>query len=97
MSSRAAPKVMVIMGGPSAEREVSLSTGRECAAALRDAGYDVSELDAGRDMAERLAEARPDVVFNALHGRWGEDGCSQGVLEWLGIPYTRRPTSWRGT
>ena len=88
MSSRAAPKVMVIMGGPSAEREVSLSTGRECAAALRDAGYDVSELDAGRDMAERLAEARPDVVFNALHGRWGEDGCSQGVLEWLGIPYT---------
>ncbi|MEM9425568.1 MAG: D-alanine--D-alanine ligase [Pseudomonadota bacterium] len=76
------------MGGPSAEREVSLSTGRECAAALRDAGYDVSELDAGADMAERLAAARPDVVFNALHGRWGEDGCAQGILEWLRMPYT---------
>jgi D-alanine-D-alanine ligase len=88
MSSRAAPKVTVIMGGPSAEREVSLSTGRECAAALRVAGYDVSELDAGPDLAERLAASRPDVVFNALHGRWGEDGCSQGILEWLRIPYT---------
>lgn len=88
MSSRAAPTVTVLMGGPSAEREVSLSTGRECAAALRDAGYDVSELDAGADMAERLAAARPDVVFNALHGRWGEDGCAQGILEWLRMPYT---------
>jgi D-alanine-D-alanine ligase len=88
MSSRAAPKVTVIMGGPSAEREVSFSTGRECAAALRVAGYDVSELDAGPDLAERLAASRPDVVFNALHGRWGEDGCSQGILEWLRIPYT---------
>lgn len=88
MSSRAAPKVTVIMGGPSAEREVSLSTGRECAAALRVAGYDVSELDAGPDLAERLAASRPDVVFNALHGRWGEDGCVQGLLETMQIPYT---------
>ena len=89
MSSRAFPKVTVIMGGPSAEREVSLSSGRECATALRDAGYsEVVMLDAGADLAERLAANRPDVVFNALHGRWGEDGCVQGILEWLKIPYT---------
>ncbi|MEM9582712.1 MAG: D-alanine--D-alanine ligase [Pseudomonadota bacterium] len=88
MSSRAFRKVVVLMGGPSAEREVSLSTGRECAAALRDEGYDVVELDAGPDLAMRLAEIKPDCAFNALHGRWGEDGCVQGMLEWMGIPYT---------
>nr|WP_254899159.1 D-alanine--D-alanine ligase [Thalassococcus arenae] len=88
MSSRTVPKVAVLMGGPSSEREVSLSTGRECAAALRDEGFEVHELDAGRDLAERLAALSPDVVFNALHGRWGEDGCVQGLLEWLRIPYT---------
>ncbi len=76
------------MGGPSAEREVSLSSGRECAQALRQAGYDVTEIDAGRDLPERLAEAGPDVVFNALHGRWGEDGCVQGLMDWLGYRYT---------
>ncbi|GGH30271.1 D-alanine--D-alanine ligase [Cribrihabitans marinus] len=76
------------MGGPSAEREVSLSSGRECAAALRGEGYDVVELDAGPDLCARLQELQPVVVFNALHGRWGEDGCVQGLLEWLGIPYT---------
>ncbi len=76
------------MGGPSAEREVSLSTGRECAAALRATGYDVVELDAGRDLADRLVALSPDLAFNALHGRWGEDGCVQGLLEWLRIPYT---------
>ncbi|MFT6073470.1 MAG: D-alanine-D-alanine ligase [Yoonia sp.] len=76
------------MGGPSAEREVSLSSGRECTAALRDAGYNVVEVDAGPDVAARLIEIAPDVVFNALHGRWGEDGAIQGVLEWLRIPYT---------
>ena len=76
------------MGGPSAEREVSLSSGRECAAALRGEGYEIVELDAGPDLALRLAEARPDVVFNALHGRWGEDGCVQGLLEWMRLPYT---------
>ncbi len=76
------------MGGPSVEREVSLSSGRECAAALRAAGYDVVELDAGPDLAARLSEMSPDVAFNALHGRWGEDGCVQGMLEWMGIPYT---------
>ena len=76
------------MGGPSAEREVSLSSGRECAAALVKAGCDVIEVDAGHDLAIRLADIKPDVVFNALHGRWGEDGCVQGVLEWMCIPYT---------
>jgi len=76
------------MGGPSAEREVSLSTGRECAAALRGEGYEVVELDAGADLAARLSDLVPDVVFNALHGRFGEDGCVQGLLEWLRIPYT---------
>jgi D-alanine-D-alanine ligase len=76
------------MGGPSAEREVSLSSGRECAAALRGEGYEVVEIDAGRDLAQRLEDLRPDVAFNALHGRWGEDGCVQGLLEWLRIPYT---------
>ena len=88
MSSRATPKVAVLMGGPSAEREVSLSTGRECAAALRDEGFQVIEVDAGPDLPARLSEIKPDVVFNALHGRWGEDGCVQGLLEWMGIPYT---------
>ena len=78
----------VLMGGLSAEREVSLSSGRECANALRVAGYDVVELDAGRDLAARLADIKPAFVFNALHGRWGEDGCVQGLLEWLGLPYT---------
>src|SRR6056297_281327 len=88
MSSRTSPKVVVLLGGPSAEREVSLSTGKECAAALREKNYDVVELDAGPDVAARLSEIAPDVVFNALHGRWGEDGCVQGILEWLQIPYT---------
>ncbi len=87
-SSKTPLKVAVLMGGPSAEREVSLSSGKECAAALRDAGYDVIEVDAGHDLFSRLADEKPDVCFNALHGRWGEDGCVQGVLEWLGIPYT---------
>ena len=80
------------MGGPSAEREVSLSSGAECAAALRVSGCDVIEVDAGLvtsgDLGVQLQEIKPDVVFNALHGRWGEDGCIQGMLEWLKIPYT---------
>ena len=87
-SSRTAPKVAVLMGGPSAEREVSLSSGRECATALREEGFEVIEIDAGADLVARLENVQPDVVFNALHGRWGEDGCVQGVLEWLGLPYT---------
>ena len=88
MSSRAAPRICVLKGGLSAEREVSLSSGHECAKALRVAGYEVIELDARGDVAQRLVEIAPDVVFNALHGRWGEDGCVQGILEWLRLPYT---------
>lgn len=87
-SSRMAPEVAVLMGGPSAEREVSLVSGRECAKALREAGYKVTEVDCGPDLPARLAELKPAVCFNALHGRWGEDGCVQGLLEWLRIPYT---------
>jgi len=87
-SSRKTPRVAVLMGGPSSEREVSLSTGRGCASALRDEGYEVIEVDAGPDLPDRLSDIRPDVCFNALHGRWGEDGCVQGLLEWLRIPYT---------
>jgi len=88
MSSRTTPKVVVLMGGPSREREVSLSSGRECVAALRETGCEVVEVDAGPDLCARLNELKPDVVFNALHGRFGEDGCVQGLLEWMGIPYT---------
>jgi len=82
--------VAVIYGGWSAEREVSLSSGTECIKALREKGYRVTEIDAGRDLAAQLAaiDPKPDVVFNALHGRWGEDGCVQGLLEIMGIPYT---------
>ncbi|MGP9788400.1 D-alanine--D-alanine ligase [Roseinatronobacter sp. NSM] len=88
MSSRAAPRICVLKGGLSAEREVSLSSGHECAQALRVAGYEVVELDARSDVAQHLVDIAPDVVFNALHGRFGEDGCVQGLLEWLRIPYT---------
>ncbi|RCK31179.1 MULTISPECIES: D-alanine--D-alanine ligase [Thalassospira] len=82
--------VAVIYGGWSAERPVSLSSGTECIKALREKGYRVTEIDAGRDLAAQLAaiDPKPDVVFNALHGRWGEDGCVQGLLEIMGIPYT---------
>ncbi|WP_254054692.1 D-alanine--D-alanine ligase [Roseovarius sp. EL26] len=76
------------MGGPSSENEVSLSSGRECVIALRDAGFLVEEIIADRDLPEVLRTCAPDVVFNALHGRWGEDGCVQGLLEWMGLPYT---------
>tara|TARA_R110002020_G_scaffold67179_7_gene176372 strand:- start:31335 stop:32216 length:882 start_codon:yes stop_codon:yes gene_type:complete len=77
------------MGGFSAEREVSLSSGRACAAALREYGYDqVIEVDAGPDLCAVLAQHAPDAVLNCLHGRWGEDGCVQGILEWLKIPYS---------
>ncbi len=87
-SGKTGSRIAVLMGGLSAEREVSLSSGHECAQALRDAGYEVIEVDAGLDLPARLAEIKPDAVFNALHGRWGEDGCVQGILEWLRIPYS---------
>ncbi|MEO0400833.1 MAG: D-alanine--D-alanine ligase [Pseudomonadota bacterium] len=87
-SSRTTPKVAVLMGGPSAEREVSLSSGKSCADALRSTEYQVIEVDAGPDLAHVLTTEKPDAVLNCLHGRWGEDGCVQGLLEWLGIPYS---------
>ncbi len=80
--------VAVLLGGPSSEREVSLVSGRECADALERLGARVSRVDAGRDLAQVLTKLAPDVCFNALHGEWGEDGCVQGVLETLRIPYT---------
>jgi D-alanine-D-alanine ligase len=80
--------VAVLMGGWSSERLVSLSSGKECAAALEEAGYRVTQIDVQRDIAEVLARLKPDVAFNALHGPYGEDGTIQGVLEILGIPYT---------
>lgn len=78
------------MGGWSSERNVSLSSGRACAKALKEKGYDVREVDVSRDLQKLMQQLspKPDVVFNALHGRWGEDGCIQGVLEVLDIPYT---------
>jgi len=76
------------MGGSSAEREVSLETGRAVAGALRELGHQVLEVDVGRDLPTRLLAGKPDVAFPALHGRGGEDGCVQGLLEVMGIPYT---------
>jgi D-alanine-D-alanine ligase len=83
-------RVAVLMGGWSAESEVSTVSGKECAAALRERGYDVSEIVVDRDIARTLVDLspRPDVVFNALHGRVGEDGCVQGLLNILDLPYT---------
>ncbi len=82
--------VAVLMGGWSTEREVSLVSGRAVAKALRERGYGVSEIDVGRDVPGVLAalEPGPDAVFNALHGRYGEDGWIQGLLNVLGLPYT---------
>ena len=80
--------VAVLMGGWSAEREVSLRSGKACAEALVRLGYRVTGIDAGRDVAADLTKAKPDVALNVLHGRPGEDGTLQGVLEILGIPYT---------
>ncbi len=84
-------RVAVLMGGISAEREVSLATGAQVTAALLEAGFEVTPIDVTADLGALIAalgNPRPDAVFNALHGRFGEDGCVQGVLDWLGIPYT---------
>ncbi len=82
--------VGVLMGGWSAEREVSLVSGAACSKALQSAGYNVISIDVQRDMNSLLSRLlpHPDVLFNALHGRFGEDGCVQGVLDILGVPYT---------
>jgi len=83
-----AKHVAVLMGGWSAEREVSLHSGKACADALARLGYRVTPIDAGRDVASVLSAIKPDVALNVLHGRPGEDGTLQGVLEVLGIPYS---------
>src|SRR5450432_2754390 len=80
--------VAVLMGGWSAEREVSLRSGAACAAALTRLGYRVTPIDVARDVAAVLTDVKPDVALNVLHGRPGEDGTLQGVLEILGVPYT---------
>jgi D-alanine-D-alanine ligase len=83
-----AKHVAVLMGGWSAEREVSLNSGRACAEVLEQQGYRVSRIDVGRDIAALLPTLKPDVALNVLHGRPGEDGTLQGILEIAGIPYT---------
>jgi D-alanine-D-alanine ligase len=80
--------VAVLLGGFSSERPVSLSSGNACASALEQEGYEVTRVDVERDVGAVLAALKPDVVFNALHGPFGEDGTIQGILEYLGIPYT---------
>ncbi|RUT98574.1 D-alanine--D-alanine ligase, partial [Mesorhizobium sp. M7A.T.Ca.TU.009.02.1.1] len=80
--------VAVLLGGFSSERPVSLSSGKACADELEKEGYQVTRVDVGRDVGSVLAELKPDVAFNALHGPFGEDGTIQGILEYLGIPYT---------
>jgi D-alanine-D-alanine ligase len=83
-------RVAVLHGGMSAEREVSLNTGRQVIEALKEAGFEVTPIEVTADLAALIAALTPppDVVFNALHGRFGEDGTIQGVLDYLGIPYT---------
>lgn len=85
--------VAVLMGGWASEREVSLSSGAACADALERCGYQVSRVDVDRDLGHVLEELKPDVAFNALHGRFGEDGTVQGLLEIMGIPYTHSGVS----
>ncbi|SFK68743.1 D-alanine--D-alanine ligase [Methylocapsa palsarum] len=80
--------VAVLMGGLSAERDVSLRSGEACAKALEAEGFKVTRLDVDRHVSQTLSDLRPDVAFNALHGRFGEDGIIQGILEMLRIPYT---------
>ncbi len=92
MSARRVPRettVAVLMGGWSAERHVSLSSGEACAEALKRAGFNVVPIDVQRErIVSILQDLKPDVAFNALHGKWGEDGCCAAVLETLQIPYT---------
>ena len=80
--------VAVIMGGWSPERDISLISGEGCAKALEASNYQVSRIDAGRNLAEQLQAVKPDVIFNALHGQFGEDGYIQSVIERYRIPYT---------
>ncbi len=89
MSSDALPKVAILMGGLSSEREVSLASGEACAEAVQSLGkYEVHKVDVGKDIGKVLFELQPDYALNALHGPYGEDGTIQGLLEIMQIPYT---------
>lgn len=88
MSIKKYKHVALVTGGLSAEREVSLSSGNAVHKALTELGYKTTVIDMGRDIAIKLSEIKPDVVFNTLHGTYGEDGCLQGLLEIMAIPYT---------
>lgn len=81
-------RIAVLMGGRSSEREVSLSSGRGVMTALAEEGFDPVSVDPGEDLIAQLRAVKPDAVFNALHGRFGEDGTVQGILEWMALPYT---------
>ncbi len=81
-------RIAVLMGGRSAEREVSFSSGRGVMKALKEEGFDAIEIDPADDLPSQLRAVKPDAVFNALHGRFGEDGTVQGILEWMRLPYT---------
>ena len=81
-------RVAIVYGGFSSERSVSLSSGEAVIKAAREAGYEAVPIDAGEDLAGQLLQEKPDVILNALHGPWGEDGCVQGIFEWLQIPYS---------
>jgi len=81
-------RIAVLKGGMSSERDVSLTSGAAVASALRDEGFDVIEIDAAPNLWEQLHDADPDIIFNALHGEWGEDGRVQGILDMFGAPYT---------
>ena len=92
--------VVMLMGGWSSEREVSISSGRACTQGLEQAGFKVTQLDVQPDVIDQLRALKPDVAFNALHGKWGEDGHIQGILETLKIPYTHSgvlASRWRWT
>jgi D-alanine-D-alanine ligase len=84
----ARPRIAVVMGGPSSEREVSIASGQGVMRALASLGYDARSLDFDARFVDAIRELQPDAVFNALHGPGGEDGCIQGILDWLGLPYT---------
>lgn len=88
MTNKRKAKVAVVMGGTSAEREISIQTGSGVMRALHDLGYEAQSLDYDGRFIEAIREIAPDIVFNALHGPGGEDGTIQGILDWVGIPYT---------
>lgn len=91
MRGQKVKKVAVLMGGMSSEKEISLLTGQGVLMALNKLGYETKAIEVGADLSlwlKKLQAFAPDVVFNALHGKYGEDGCVQGILNWLKIPYT---------